>query len=148
MKLSEMKYVRPNMDEYKTDYVKVLKDFDQATSAEEQIEVIERANILHKDFNTMMDLSYINFSIDTTQRKIYSHQHNKLSLSKHCCWPWYFFFSLLCQLFKQRQWQVQLFNRNEFPINKKVTYITGKLVNCAISRHVRLFVGVILEGKI
>ena len=54
------------MDEYRQKYNQVLESFDQSNSATQQIEVIEKANILHKDFSTMMDLSYIKFSIDTT----------------------------------------------------------------------------------
>jgi len=58
-------YVRPNLDEIKAKFTSALEQFEDASRAAEQSEVMGKINQLRDDISTMINLCYIRHSIDT-----------------------------------------------------------------------------------
>lgn len=65
MKFEEMPYERPNMDEIFKAIEKLTQSFKKATSADEQIEIIQKLDDVNKNFETMSTLTSIRHSINT-----------------------------------------------------------------------------------
>ncbi len=65
MKFKDYKYERPNIDEVINDYKKAITEMQQATSATEQVAIIEKLNKIRMNFSTMNSLCLIRNSINT-----------------------------------------------------------------------------------
>ena len=65
MRFSEYKYERPDVNQAKEKFEKLISQFVSANSAEEQGKVIEEANKLQNQLNTMFTLCSIRHSINT-----------------------------------------------------------------------------------
>lgn len=66
MKFSEFNYQRPDIGQLQQSWGVLLTRFNNATSATEQYAIINEVNALRSDFDTMLNLAYIRYSIDTT----------------------------------------------------------------------------------
>lgn len=64
MKFSEMPYQRANFDEIEPTFQKLIKDFDDAKSGEEQFEIHKRYYELANDVSTAITLAEIRHNID------------------------------------------------------------------------------------
>jgi len=62
MKLSEIPYERPNLDELQKKYQELQSSFTSATTAKEQLDIIEEWNDIRIDLSTLSNLIYIRFS--------------------------------------------------------------------------------------
>ena len=62
MKLSEIPYERPNLDELQKKYQELQSSFTLATTAKEQLDIIEEWNDIRIDLSTLSNLIYIRFS--------------------------------------------------------------------------------------
>lgn len=65
MKFSDYPYTRPDIEKIKTDFGTILSGFNQAISAEEQVQLVNRINVLRREFSTLYNLVTIRHSIDT-----------------------------------------------------------------------------------
>lgn len=65
MKFNEFKYERPNFEEFKSEFANLVEKFKAATSASEQLEVVDQINAMRSNVETMATLSSIRHSIDT-----------------------------------------------------------------------------------
>ncbi|PLS06364.1 M3 family oligoendopeptidase [Neobacillus cucumis] len=65
MSFENYTYVRPNLEEVKTKFDKVLAGFKNADSVESQSRFMDEINQLRNDLGTMFNLCYIRHSIDT-----------------------------------------------------------------------------------
>ncbi len=70
MKFSEIPYKRPVMEEYEADYTKLLTQFKEANSFEEQDATLSQINKKRDDFETMYQLAYIRYTTDTTNETL------------------------------------------------------------------------------
>ncbi|MBC8046787.1 MAG: M3 family oligoendopeptidase [Fimbriimonadaceae bacterium] len=68
MKFADYPYKRPEIEILKIDFAAILSQFTSATSAHEQIQHIDKLNLLRRDFNTMFNLVTIRHSIDTREK--------------------------------------------------------------------------------
>lgn len=66
MKFSEFIYTRPDMASLQSDWQQLMANFAAATSADEQRQIVDQVNALRSNFDTMLNLAYIRYSIDTT----------------------------------------------------------------------------------
>ena len=66
MKFSEMPYKRADIEEAKADFSKLMTDFDNAKSGEEQFEVHKKYYKTVNRIFTQMTLAEIRHSIDVT----------------------------------------------------------------------------------
>lgn len=62
MKLSEIPYERPNLDDLQKKYQDLQSSFTSATTSKEQLEIIEKWNDIRIDLSTLSNLIYIRFS--------------------------------------------------------------------------------------
>jgi M3 family oligoendopeptidase len=62
MKLSEIPYERPNLDDLQKKYQELQSSFTSATTAKEQLDIIEEWNDIRIDLSTLSNLIYIRFS--------------------------------------------------------------------------------------
>jgi len=62
MKLSEIPYERPNLDALQKKYQELQTTFSAATTATQQLDVIEEWNDIRIDLSTLSNLIYIRFS--------------------------------------------------------------------------------------
>lgn len=65
MKFEDYTYTRPSMKEIEAKFELALKEFSDASSAEEQTLAMEKINEIRNDIGTMFNLCYIRHSIDT-----------------------------------------------------------------------------------
>ncbi len=65
MKFSEMTYTRPDMRVIESDMRQLIQSFEQAGSAAEQVEVLQRINVLRSHFQTMASIASVRNSINT-----------------------------------------------------------------------------------
>ncbi len=114
MKFSEFKYKRPNLDEMKSEFERLLAAFDVAETVEEQNQLMQNINGIREEFNTMYNIAYINYSTDTVNKDFEAEQK---FFDKNE--PIYkgletlFYKSLVKSKFKEelkKHWGVQLFN--------------------------------------
>ncbi|PLS16456.1 M3 family oligoendopeptidase [Bacillus sp. M6-12] len=66
MKFEQYEYIRPDVKNFKENFLAVLERFESADSAAGQIEAIKEINKVRNNMNTMFNLCYIRHSIDTT----------------------------------------------------------------------------------
>jgi len=66
MKFNEYKYIRPDIDEITIQYNKLIEEFNNCKTADEQLDVINGINDLSKNIDTMINLVTIRHSIDTS----------------------------------------------------------------------------------
>lgn len=65
MKFSQYKYVRPDVDDIRTQYSALIEKFNKSDSAKKQYEIISSINELSKNIDTMFNLVSIRHSINT-----------------------------------------------------------------------------------
>ena len=65
-KFSDYAYQRPDMQQLTDLWDAQLSKLNQATSAKEQLAVIDSINDLRNDFDTMMNIAFIRYTTDTT----------------------------------------------------------------------------------
>ncbi|MFD6440404.1 M3 family oligoendopeptidase, partial [Peribacillus sp. NPDC060186] len=65
MKFNEYEYKRPEMDEIKSKFTKVLEKFRDAKDVDIQVKAMEEINEIRNYVGTMLNLVYIRHSIDT-----------------------------------------------------------------------------------
>jgi M3 family oligoendopeptidase len=65
MKFEEFTYERPNLEEIKPVFGKVLQKFKRASDVSEQVEAIKEMNEIRLRIDTMQNICYIRHSIDT-----------------------------------------------------------------------------------
>ncbi len=75
MKFSEMKYVRPDINEVGKKFTQLINDFKKAKSFEEEDSVIGKINDLKNEFNSMSVIASVNHEIDTTN-EYYSKEYD------------------------------------------------------------------------
>ncbi|UTE79239.1 M3 family oligoendopeptidase [Rossellomorea sp. KS-H15a] len=68
MKFEEYTYERPNLEEIKPAFEKVLQKFKAASNVSEQMEAIKEINEIRLTIDTMQNICYIRHSIDTNDR--------------------------------------------------------------------------------
>ena len=68
MKFSEFNYERPNMDTLQKSFDTLVAQFKVAQNVEEQNAVIDEINKLREHFETMSNIAYIRYSIDTANK--------------------------------------------------------------------------------
>lgn len=66
MKFNEIKYHRPDLEAIKTEFSELLKEFENAGSAEDQAAIIHRINSTRNTFETMWNVASVKYSQDTT----------------------------------------------------------------------------------
>ena len=67
MKISEIEYKRPNVEELKAKYAEYTAAFTkEGVTAEEQAEIYRKINETDEEIGTMASLAYIRFTLDTT----------------------------------------------------------------------------------
>ena len=64
-KFPELPYLRPDFTEFSTHFKELVADFEKATSAQVQSEIINRINEQRNNIETMMSVASIRHSIDT-----------------------------------------------------------------------------------
>ena len=65
MKLSDIKYERPNIDELRARAEELFKRFDEAETADEQLTVYNEYIAMSESISTQSSLAYIRFTLDT-----------------------------------------------------------------------------------
>lgn len=65
MKFEEYTYVRPSLDDVKTQFESTIEKFNAASSVDEQITAMKEINDIRNDLGTMFNLCYIRHSVDT-----------------------------------------------------------------------------------
>lgn len=65
MKFNDYEYVRPDFENVKVQYLKLVNDFKNSTTADEQYLFIKKINALSREVETMSQLVYIRNSINT-----------------------------------------------------------------------------------
>lgn len=68
MNFNDYKYIRPNFEQIENEIKSLIKKFEDSSSKEEQIEVIDRINEIRNDFDTMYTLVSIRHSINTNDK--------------------------------------------------------------------------------
>lgn len=66
MKFSEMTYTRPDLAKVENEFNSLLNRFDNASSADEQKQVLSKINELKNEFSTYASIASVRNSIDTT----------------------------------------------------------------------------------
>src|SRR5437870_3112217 len=66
VRFSDIPYSRPEITEVEKEFQKLLSEFDNATTAARQNEMISEINKLRNDFATAMALVSIRHTVDTT----------------------------------------------------------------------------------
>lgn len=61
----EYQYSRPDIEEIAVDFKKLIEQFNNAASVEEQAKIIDEVNMIRNRFSTMENLVYIRASVDT-----------------------------------------------------------------------------------
>jgi len=75
MKFSDFQYVRPNIDETKVKFGKLLEEFENASSYDQQSDIIASLNEMRKDFDSLQNVCYVRHTIDTND-KFYEEEQN------------------------------------------------------------------------
>jgi M3 family oligoendopeptidase len=65
-KFSSIEYKRPDFEQVSENFNKLLSDFDNAKSAQEQSAVFDKINLLRNEFQTYASIASVRNSIDTT----------------------------------------------------------------------------------
>lgn len=75
MKFSEFTYARPDIQKVKLELSHVIKEFSEALTAEEQIDVIRKINEIRKEFESAQMIAQIRHTLDTTD-SFYDEEHS------------------------------------------------------------------------
>ena len=65
MKISEIKYQRPDIEAIKERCAQLFSAFDDAASAEEQLKIYNEFVAINETVSTQQSLAYIRFTLDT-----------------------------------------------------------------------------------
>ena len=68
MKFNEYPYERPDMEKVKKDFSFLLKKFDDAESADDQIEIVNNINRIRTEVDSMFQIAHIKYTIDTVDK--------------------------------------------------------------------------------
>lgn len=68
-------YKRPDMKSFEDHFDKILNEFENASSAKQQFDLLREANLLREDFETMRTISTIRYTVNTID-KFYDEEHN------------------------------------------------------------------------
>ncbi len=68
MKFSDMKYKRPDMTVLKIEFQSLINKFSTANSCDEQRDIINEINVLRINYESMMSMAFIHYSIDTNNK--------------------------------------------------------------------------------
>lgn len=74
-KFKDFKYERPDVNKIENDFNLLLKQFDEAESANEQYEIIKKINRLRADYSTMNKIASIRYTINTDD-EFYGVEHD------------------------------------------------------------------------
>lgn len=77
IKFNDYKYVRPNIDEVKSNIRQLLGEFELATSFEEENELLKKINKIRSEVDTMSNLVYIRHTVNTND-EFYENEQNYL----------------------------------------------------------------------
>ena len=75
MKFSDYKYERPNYENIKEQVAKLIKEFGEASFANEQLEIINKINFIRNDISTQANIASIRHSINTKD-EFYEEENN------------------------------------------------------------------------
>lgn len=68
MKFSQLEYKRPDIEVVRSNFKSLLVEFDLAKDAETQILVIDKINALRNDFETMLQIASVKYTLDTSNQ--------------------------------------------------------------------------------
>jgi len=68
MKFNDYKYIRPDFNKVKVQYLDLINDFKMSNTAEEQYSIVKKVNALTKDISTMAALVKTRNSINTADK--------------------------------------------------------------------------------
>lgn len=77
MKFNDYKYVRPNIEEVKSNVRGLIKEFERATSFNEENELLKKINKIRSEVDTMSNLVYIRHTVNTND-EFYESEQNYL----------------------------------------------------------------------
>lgn len=66
MKFSQFEYQRPELKAFEAEMNDLLTKFEQATTAQEQIDLISKINDCRNIFDTMSNIAHLKYTLDTT----------------------------------------------------------------------------------
>ena len=75
MKFCDYKYERPNYEKIKEQVAKLIKDFEKSSFANDQLEIIDKINIIRNDISTQSNIASIRHSINTKD-EFYEEENN------------------------------------------------------------------------
>ncbi|MBK6888668.1 MAG: M3 family oligoendopeptidase [Sphingobacteriales bacterium] len=117
MKYSDFNYQRPNIEATSAEFENLLQQFDKASTANGQNEIMQQINTLRNNFDTMMNMAYINYSKDTTNEANQAEQgffDENMPIYENLCAQ--FYRQLAASPFREElsaSWGEQLFNLAE-----------------------------------
>ncbi len=120
MKFKDYEYIRPDLKVIGEEFEKLLKDFDESKSFEEQNEIIKEINRIRSNVETMGNLAYIRHSINTKD-EFYAKEKDFLDENM----PLYqnmvmkFYEALVNSKFREeleKEWGKQIFNLAEMQL--------------------------------
>ena len=68
MKFSDYKYVRPDVDSIRKQFLNLIERFKNASNVEEQNEVMKEVNKIREEVETLGNIAYVRHSIDTEDK--------------------------------------------------------------------------------
>jgi len=68
MKFSDYKYVRPDVESVRNQFLSLIERFENASNVEEQNEVMKEVNKIREEVDTLGSLAYVRHSIDTEDK--------------------------------------------------------------------------------
>lgn len=75
MKFSNFKYIRPNFEEYKYNFLNLLKCINENSDLQTELDVIKEINILRNNIDTLSNIAQIRHTINT-EDKFYSDEND------------------------------------------------------------------------
>ncbi len=75
MKFSDFTYKRPNIEEIQSRFGQLLHNFNAANNVAEQSDCMKQINQLRSEFDTMLNIASIRYSIDTTNKEFEEEQN-------------------------------------------------------------------------
>lgn len=80
MKFSDYKYVRPDVDSIRKQFLSLIERFENASNVEEQNKVMKEVNKIREEVDTLGNIAYVRHSIDT-ENKFYEGEQEFLDES-------------------------------------------------------------------
>lgn len=68
MKFSDYKYVRPDVDSIRKQFISLIERFENASNVEEQNEIMKEVNKIREEVDTLGNIAYVRHSIDTEDK--------------------------------------------------------------------------------